>query len=205
MTERTIPTDVHAEAFFTADHAAVHSGKLYVNGGCWTRLRFPSFPAVHNFSICVVLHIPCDEHQQNHSFAVSFQDADGQPTPYRLEGRYQTGALAGTRPGDLTVVPIALQAANFVFQRPGDYTAVLHVDGKEIRCLRFSAVEVSEVQQATPPPEVAHTDGARALAQQWEEANGASALLEQWEETIVDKMRNSSSDQRTPRRREATS
>lgn len=205
MTERPIPTDVYAEAFFTADHAAVHSGKLYVNGGCWTRLKFPSFPAVHNFSICVVLHIPCGEHQQSHSFAVSFEDADGQPTPYRLEGRYQTGALAGTRPGDVTAVPIALQAANFVFQRPGDYTAILQVDGEEIRRLRFSAVEVPRVQQATPPPQMAHTDGASALAQQWQEANGASALVEQWEEAIVDKTRKSSGDQRTRRRRETTS
>lgn len=205
MTERPIPTDVHAEAFFTADHAAVHSGKLFVNGGCWTRLRFPSFPAVHNFSICVVLHVPWDEHQQNHAFAVSFEDADGQPTPYRLEGHYQTCALAGMRPGDLTAVPMALQVANFVFQRPGDYAAVLQVNGKEIRRLRFSAVEVSGVQQVAPPPRVVRTDGASVLAQQWEEANGAGALVEQWEEAIADKTPKSSGDQRMPRGREATS
>lgn len=202
MTEQPIPADVHAEAFFTADHAAVQSGKLYVNGGFWTRLNFASFPAAHSFSICVVLHIPWREHPQNHAFAISFEDADGQPTPYRLEGRYQAGALAGTRPGDFTEVPMALQVANFVFPRPGDYAAVLQVDGKEIRRSRLSAVDVAGVQQTTPPRQVADTDAAGALVQQWEEANGASALVEQWEQTIVDETRKSSAAQRVPRGRE---
>jgi hypothetical protein len=199
MTEQPIPADVHAEALFIADHAAVHSGKVYVHGGFWTRLNFASFPASHSFSVCVVLHIPWREHAQNYSFAISFEDAAGQPTPYRFEGRYDAGALAQTRPDDFTEVPIALQVANFVFQRPGDYAVVLQVDGKEIRRSRLSAVDGAGVQQATPPRQVADTDAAGALIQQWEQANVASALVEQWEETLVDETRKRKAAERAKR------
>jgi hypothetical protein len=200
MTEQPIPADVHAEALFTADHAAVHSGKLYVHGGFWTRLNFASFPASHSFSVCVVLHIPWREHPQDYSFAISFEDAGGQPTPHRFEGRYQAGALAETRPGDFIEVPIALQVANFVFQRPGDYAVVLQVDGKEIRRSRLSAVDGAGVQQATPPRQVADTDAAGALVQQWEQANEPSALVEQWEEAVGDEIRKRNAAQRASRR-----
>jgi hypothetical protein len=189
MTEHPIPADVHAEALFIADHAAVHGGKVYVHGGFWTRLNFASFPASHSFSVCVVLHIPWREHPQNYSFAISFEDAAGQPTPYRFEGRYDAGALA----------PIALQVANFVFQRPGDYAVVLQVDGKEIRRSRLSAVDGAGVQQATSPRQVADTDAAGALIQQWEQANVASALVEQWEETLVDETRKRKAAERAKR------
>lgn len=118
MTEQPIPADIRAEAFFTADHAAAHGGKLYVHGGYWTRLNFASFPASHSFSIGVVLHIPVSEHPHDHSFVISFEDAKGQPTPHRFEGRYQADAVSSTRPDDFIEVPIALQIANFVFQRP---------------------------------------------------------------------------------------
>jgi hypothetical protein len=200
MTEQPIPADVHADAFFTADHAAVHGGKLYVHGGFWSRLNFASFPASHSFSVCVVLHIPCREEPQDYSFAISFEDAAGQPTPYRFEGRYQAGALAATRPADFTEVPIALQVANFVFQRPGDYAAVLQVDGKEIGRSRLSAVDGAGVQQAPTPRQVADTDAAGALTQQWEQANEASALVEQWEETLVVETRKRNAAQQAPRR-----
>ena len=85
MTEQPIATDIYAEAFFTADHGAVENGKLYVNGGFWNRLGFPSYPAVYSFSICAVIHIPWRAHHQSHSFAISFEDADGRTTPNRLK------------------------------------------------------------------------------------------------------------------------
>lgn len=151
MTEQPIPTDLYAEAFFTADHAVVQGGKLYVNGGFWTRLSFPSFPQVFNFSICVVLHIPWRAHHQSHSFAISFEDADGQTTTNQLEGQFQTGTSPDMRPGDFTEVPMAVQINNFVFQRPGDYAAVLQVDRTEIKRWRVRAIQVVGVQLTSPP------------------------------------------------------
>lgn len=147
-----MPVDLHAEAFFTADHAAVENGKLYVNGGFWSRLNFQTFPVVHNFSLCVVLHIPWRAHDQRHSFAVMFEDADGQVTTNRLEGQFQTATTPDMRTGDYSVVPIAIGVSGFVLQRPGDYAAVLHVDGTEVSRWRFRAVQVLGVSGPATGP-----------------------------------------------------
>jgi hypothetical protein len=156
MTEQPIPTDIYAEAFFTADHAVSENGKLYVNGGFWNRLTLPAYPAVHTFSIAAVIHIPWRAHHQNHTFSISFQDADGQTTPNRLEGQFSTGTTPDMRPGDFTEFQIAAQVGNFVFQRAGDYAAVLQVDGTEIKRWRFRAlhVQVVGVPPMMPPPQV---------------------------------------------------
>ena len=159
MTEQPIPTDIYAQAFFTADHAAAENGKLYVNGGFWNRLNFPSYPAVHTFSVCAVIHIPWRAHHQMHTFAIAFEDADGQTTPNRLEGQFQTGTSPDMRPGDSTEFQIATQVGNFVFQRAGDYAAVLEVDGTEIKRWRFRAVQVVGVPMM-PPPQAGGTSGA---------------------------------------------
>jgi hypothetical protein len=151
MTEQPIPTDLYAEAFFTADHAAVESGKLYVNGGFWSRLNFPSFPAVHNFAVCVVLHIPWRAHHQRHTFAISFEDADGQTSPNRLEGQFQSGTAPDMRTGDYSLVPVAVAVNGFVLQRAGDYSAVLELDGLEVSRWRFRAVQVVTAASAFPP------------------------------------------------------
>jgi len=150
MTEEPMPVDLHAEAFFTADHAVVESGKLYVNGGFWSRLNFPSFPVVHNFAVCVVLHIPWRAHNQLHAFAVSFEDADGQLTTNRLEGQFQTAKAADMRTGDYSVVPIAIGVNGFVLQRAGDYAAVLQVDRTEVSRWRFRAVQVVRAPGSAP-------------------------------------------------------
>jgi hypothetical protein len=151
MTEEPLRTDLHAEAFFAADHAAVESGKLYVNGGYWNRLTFPSFPAVQNFALAVVLHIPWRAHHQLHKFTISFEDADGHKTPNRLEGGFQAGTNPEMRTGDHSIVPIAVLINGFVLQRPGDYAAVLEVDQTEIARWRFRAVQVFGVPMRPPP------------------------------------------------------
>lgn len=147
-----MPVDLHASAFFTADHAAVENGKLYVNGGFWSRLNFPSFPVVHNFAVCVVLHIPWRAHNQRHTFDVSFEDADGQVTTNRLEGQFQTVKTADMRTGDYSVVPIAIGINGFVLQRAGDYAAVLQVDRTEVSRWRFRAVQVVSALALPPGP-----------------------------------------------------
>ena len=158
MTEQPMPTDIYAEAFFTADHAANENGKLYVNGGFWNRLNFPMYPAVHSFAVCAVIHIPWRAHHQSHTFAISFEDADGQTTPNRFEGEFQTGTSPDMRPGDFTNAPFAVQVGNFVFQRPGNYAAVLQVDGTEIKRWRIRALQVAGIPMM-PPPQAGDTPG----------------------------------------------
>jgi hypothetical protein len=152
MTEQALPTDIHAEAFFTADHAAVESGKLYVNGGAWNQIGHPSFPAVQAFTVAAVLHIPWRAHGQNHGFGIWFEDSDGQNLGGRIEGRFEASLTPSALPGDYSVAPLAVNINGFVFQQPGDYAAVLSVDGTEISRWRFRAVQTFDVPGAPTPP-----------------------------------------------------
>jgi hypothetical protein len=152
MTEQALPTDLHAEAFFTADHAAVESGKLYVNGGAWNQIGHPSFPAVQAFTVAAILHIPWRAHGQNHAFGIWFEDADGQSLGGRLEGRFEAERPLGALPGDYSIAPLAVNVNGFVFSKPGDYAAVLSVDGTEISRWRFRAVQTFNVPGVVGPP-----------------------------------------------------
>jgi Family of unknown function (DUF6941) len=152
MTEQALPTDLHAEAFFTADHAAVESGKLYVNGGAWNQLGHPSFPAVQAFTVAAILHIPWRAHGQNHAFEIWFEDSDGHNLGGRIEGRFEAERPLGARPGDYSVAPLAVNINGFVFPTSGDYAAVLSVDGTEISRWRFRAVQTFSVPGASSPP-----------------------------------------------------
>ena len=55
------------------------------------------------------------------------------------------------RPGDSTEFPIAAQVGNFVFERAGDYAAVLQVDRTEIKRWRFRAAQVVGFPMMLPP------------------------------------------------------
>jgi hypothetical protein len=149
MTEQAMPTDLFAAAFFIADHAVVESGKLYVHGGAWNRAAYSSYPAVQALSIAAVLHIPWRAHGQTHTFLIEFEDADGQKVGGRLEGRFQAQTPPDARTGEYSVVPVAAQLGGFVIPRPGDYAAVLQVDGTEIDRWQFRAVQTFEVS-STP-------------------------------------------------------
>jgi hypothetical protein len=140
--DEPLPTHVHPEAFFTADHAVVESGKLYANGAFWNRLNFPSFPVVHNFAVCVILHIPWRAHHERHAFGITFEDGDGKVMPQRLGGYIQTGTAPDMRAGDYSVVPIAMMVNGFVLERPGEYAAVLRIADKESARWRFRATQV---------------------------------------------------------------
>jgi len=64
------------EAFFVADHADVVGGKVYVNGGFWSRLQFPSYPRCTSYAIVAALHVRPDVPGE-HVFTVSLEDPDG--------------------------------------------------------------------------------------------------------------------------------
>ncbi len=151
MTTYLSDTDLRALAFFLADHGVVENGKAYINGGFWNQLGFPSFPVIHSFAIVAVLEVPWCAYHQKHTFGVWFQDADNKKMPGRFEGEFQVRAAPDMRVGDPTVMPIAAVVNNFVFQRPGDYTCVLEVDGTEINRWRFRAVQA--MSPLLPAPE----------------------------------------------------
>lgn len=135
-------TDLRAEVFFLADHAAVESGKLYCSGGCWNRLGFPAFPTVFTFSVAAVLHVPWRAYHRDHKFAVWFENADGARLGGEMAGEFKVGAAPEMKVGDPTLLPFAGVISNFTFPKPDDYAAVLSVDGAEIARWPFRVAQV---------------------------------------------------------------
>lgn len=149
MTDQPMPAEIQACAFFLADHAVVENGKLYVNGGFWNQLYSAAYPVVRTFGVAAVLHIPWREHHKGHEFAVTFEDADGRQLSARFDGQFNVGTAPNMRVGDFTIMPVAAYATNFVLERPGDYVALLEVDGAELSRWRFRAVETKEPTPGT--------------------------------------------------------
>ena len=133
---------VRALSLFTADHAAVENGKVYVNGAFWTRLNMVQFPAMHpSLAIVAAVEVPWREYHRDHAFAIELEDADGNVLPPRIGGQFRVGASPDLRVGDPTVMPIAGVINNLLFERPGDYSFVLKVDGDEIDRYTVRAVQ----------------------------------------------------------------
>src|SRR3712207_5970617 len=100
------PMDFKALALFTADHAAVENGKLYVNGGFWDILRQPSYPAQVAMSLVAVILVPSRAYQEDHQVVVEMVDADEERLPLRIGGSIRVGASPDLNPGDPTIVPL---------------------------------------------------------------------------------------------------
>ncbi len=134
---------IEAAAFFTADHADAVGGKLYVNGGFFNMLRFPSYPAiVPTLAIGASLKVPWHAYQQDHHFVVTLRDEDHRELPLRIEGNFRVGADILLRHGDPSVINIAGTVTNVVFERPGHYHLLLHVDDEELARWDLQVVQV---------------------------------------------------------------
>ncbi len=149
--ERGTATDIHAEAFFLADHAAVENGKVYVNGGFVARVGLPSYPANVALAVVAVLYIPWRAYHQTHKFLITAEDADGKEMPLRIEGDFQVGAAPDMKVGDPTIMPFAAVINALPILGPGRYSFVLAVDGGEIDRWAFQAVQVVVPGYPAPP------------------------------------------------------
>lgn len=135
--------DFEVIGFFPADHAAVAEGKLYVNGGIWDRLQFPSYPQVlPQLSLVMALRVPYRAYLQDHKFEMTLEDADAQPTDFRVEGGFRVGADPNLRTGDASVMQLAVPIAGVTLQKAGDYSFVLRLDGTEVSRYQVRAVQV---------------------------------------------------------------
>jgi len=138
-------TDFETLAFFTADHAAVESGKAYVSGGLWDQLNFPAYPAQVSLSLVAVIKVPSRAYLEDHQVTVTMIDEDDNVLPLRIEGHIRVGASPNLRPGDPTIVPIAFPLPGMTIEHTGDYWFVLTIDGNEKARYRIRAVQVGSV------------------------------------------------------------
>jgi hypothetical protein len=138
--------DFEALAFFTADHAAVESGKLYVNGGFWNSLFRDSFPARVIGSLVAVVKVPAQEYLENHRITIQLLDPDEGSLPFRIDGDIRVGASPHLDRGDPSVIALAFPLEGLVLERAGEYCFVLSIDGNELKRYRIRAVQSPPVQ-----------------------------------------------------------
>ena len=143
MTDRLQP-DFEIVAFFASDHAEAINGKLYVNGGFWTRLNYPQYPAVAGpLALVAVIKVPYHEYQEDHKVSFGLVDADGSAEPLRVEGVFRVGASPHLRRGDPTLMPVAIPVNGLRLERPGDYSFTLSIDETEHERYPFRASQVA--------------------------------------------------------------
>jgi hypothetical protein len=141
------PMDFQALALFTADHAVVENGKVYVNGGFWDIVRQPSYPTDVAISLVAVIKIPSRAYLENHRFLIEMVDADEVRLPLRIEGGIRVGPAPHMNPGEPSIVPFAFQLNGMHLERTGDYWFVLSIDGDELARYRIRAIQVVPVPQ----------------------------------------------------------
>ena len=136
-------------AFFPADHAEAIDGKVYVNGGYWCRLNFPSFPQPLNLTLVAVLKVPFGEYQAEHTFTMGLEDAESGRLPLDVEGSFRVGADPGMNDGEPTVLPVTVPVANLSIPHAGDYAFTLAVDDERLGRYPFRAVQLQAPLQFT--------------------------------------------------------
>ena len=146
------PMDFEALALFTADHAAVENGKVYVNGGFWDSLNFPSYPTQVAFSLVAVIKVPSRAYLEDHQVAVEMVDADEVRLPLRIDGSLRVGPAPHMTPGEPTTVSMAFPLNGVYLEHAGDYWFVLSIDGDEIGRYRIRAVQTPFFQPPLQPP-----------------------------------------------------
>jgi hypothetical protein len=130
-------------ALFAADHAALApDGKLYVNGGFISLLRFPSFPAIlPTLGIGAVLEMPFQDSMQDHTLRVGLRGPEHQELPLRVEAQFRTAPTIEAQYGEPQLFPFGVTISNVEIPAAGVYHLVLWVDNDEKRTYRLRAAQ----------------------------------------------------------------
>jgi hypothetical protein len=118
----------HAEIDYliVADRAEVVSGKLYLMGGGFDRLRPPRFPHTMVLGIAVGIRIPYRETDGDHRVAISIQHEQARLVGF--EAKLTTGRPPGMRGMDM-LVPMAFNLPLAV-PGPGQVVVRAEVNGR---------------------------------------------------------------------------
>lgn len=153
MTEEVrsnLSTDFCALALFTADHAAVENGKVYVNGGYWQTIFPPSFPARVSFWLVAVVEVSARQFLVDHKVAIELVDADEERLPFRIDGEIRVGTTIHMKPNDPSIVPMVFPLEGLTLERAGDYWFTLSVSGKELARYHIRVIQQVPVPQQLP-------------------------------------------------------
>jgi len=133
------------------DHAEAAESKLFINGGAINLLWVaPQPPHVVTFAVAAVVQVPYNATNQAHTITVRLLDEDGnpvvpwvpegvpdQPAPIQIEVTFNVGRPPVLTPGEAQALPFAFNLQGLPLSRLGLYSAVVELDGAEVRRLPF--------------------------------------------------------------------
>ncbi|HEX9775918.1 MAG TPA: hypothetical protein VGB83_10115 [Actinomycetota bacterium] len=119
---------------FLADAAEAQPGrKFYVLGGGIDSIGAPRFPVVHPMmSLVMRVLIHPMEAEDEHALDIRLIDSDGHEL-VRLDGKLRANDPART--GREITVPFVMNLVNTRFDRPGDYSIEILIDGEHAKSL----------------------------------------------------------------------
>lgn len=131
-----------------ADAATAFNGKLYVHGGGWDSLVVRQFPAAHpSMALVLLLSADASEAPGTGEFRVQLVDEDGNDAGTGAAGAMGLGHGPFYKPGQRSVVPLAIPFNEIRFEKPGIYEFRLFWNGQQLSpSVTFSV--------APPPPMV---------------------------------------------------
>lgn len=129
-----------------ADSAQVHAGKLFILGGGFDTIRTRSVPAVHKaLAVVMVADVNPGERETNLSIEVTLMDEDMQSLGPRASGLLRVGDTPSHRPGQSSIVPLAIPFFDLRFPREQGYVFRVSHQEEELTRIPFTVLVV-------PPP-----------------------------------------------------
>lgn len=142
MAEADEISQLEVEYLFLADGAQVQNGKLYILGGGWDRIQFPSYPQTLPAAIVLGVRVPWTETNRRHTFEVTGRTADAHQELFKAEGEFEVGRPPGTPQAMPQMFQVAMQLPMNV-PAPGSYEVMARIDGdKTMKRRPFFAVQV---------------------------------------------------------------
>jgi hypothetical protein len=126
-----------------ADSPQVHAGKLFILGGGFDTIRTRSVPAVHKaLAVVMVAEVDPGERETNLSIEVTLMDEDMASLGPRASGTLRVGDTPSQRPGQRSVVPLAIPFFDLRFPREQGYVFRVTHQEEELTRIPFSVLVV---------------------------------------------------------------
>jgi hypothetical protein len=121
-----------------ADGAHVQAGKLYVLGGAFDTINARSVPVTHKvWTLVLVAEIEQGERQRSLPVRIVLVDEDESAPLLEAEARLRVGAPPTLRPGDVSVVPLAVPLPEVTFPAAKGYLFRIEYSGREVGRVPF--------------------------------------------------------------------
>ena len=134
-------------AAMLADAADALNGKLYIHGGGWDALVMRAFPGAHpSMTLVMLLAADAAEAPGTGELRVSLVDEDGLDFGVGAAAVLALGHGPLYRPGQRSVVPVAIPFQGIRFERPGTYEFRIFWNGDQLpRSVTFSVLAAPQV------------------------------------------------------------